>query len=146
MKKKMVLPVSILLSLILLVTACGGVTEVERVEPTARPYTPQTGAESDPEEVVLVGNPVDGFVVFEQYCLVCHLVDADEDIGGPSLLNAGLRMEYDYVKESILYPEEHDAWVERELDAVDVDMPTDFGGLLTPQQLEDLIAYVLSLK
>ena len=73
------------------------------------------------------------------------LARAEREIYGSSLFGAGSRLSYDKVKESIIYPKAHDAYLEAELHAVDVSMPADFGGLLTLQQIEDLITFILSL-
>jgi hypothetical protein len=63
----------------------------------------------------------------------------------PSLFGAGSRLSYDKAKESIVYPKAHNDYLKDELHAVDVDMPADFGGLFTLQQLEDLVTFILSL-
>lgn len=131
---------------LLLITACGSVDTIG-VDPTARPYTPEVfeGGEGD-GSVPLVGNPEAGLVVFQKNCGGCHAIEEGAEIVGPSLFAAGTRLDYDQVKESIIYPEAHNAFLESEHAAVDVDMPTDFAGYLSAQQLEDLIAYVMSLK
>ncbi|WKZ37381.1 MAG: cytochrome c [Anaerolineales bacterium] len=129
----------------LLVTACGS-AEGNVAAPTARPYTPQTVQEGNEASGPIVGQPENGKALFDIHCIACHDIVEDGVAPGPALHLAGTRMEPDYVKESIIYPQAHDAYLEAELSAVDVDMPTDFAGLLTPQQLEDLVAYVLTLK
>jgi hypothetical protein len=62
------------------------------------------------------------------------------------LFEAGTRLDYDYVKESILDPTAHDAYYEDLYTESGTTMPTDFGQLLSERQLEDVIAYVMSLK
>lgn len=140
------LPVLMMIPVILLAAACGPAAMPAAAEPTARPYTPVVVEEAAGEPAPLVGVVEDGLIAFQTNCSSCHAIEEGVVIEGPSLFAAGSRLEYDYIKESILYPEAHDAFVEAQLAAVDVDMPTDFAGLLTPQQLEDLIAYVQSLK
>ncbi len=145
--EKIKLPTVILiLTLLFMVAACGSAAS-GNVQPTARPYTPEAvqgagnGGSSD-----LVGNPEDGLVVFEQYCSECHDVREGVNIEGPSLFEAGTRYDYAYVKESILYPTAHLAFIEGEFEVDDSSMPVDFQEWMSSQQLEDVIAYVLSLK
>jgi len=129
----------------LLFTACGS-AEGNAAAPTARPYTPQDFQGDNDASEALVGQPENGKVLFDTHCIGCHDTAEDGVAPGPSLYLAGTRLEYDYVKESIITPQAHDAYLETELSVVDVDMPSDFAGLLTPQQLEDLVAYILSIK
>ena len=142
---KIKLPTAFLiLTLVFVVAACGSATS-GNVQPTARPYTPE--AVDNPEAAALVeGNAQDGEAVFAQYCSGCHSIQEGEDIEGPSLYQAGDRMDYDYVKESVLYPEAHLAFVEGRFEVDDTTMPVDFQEWMSEQQLEDVIAYVLSLK
>jgi cytochrome c2 len=144
MKNMKYLAISLIISLFL-VAACSSASS-SAAEPTARPYTPDpslaTGGEAEP----VVGNPEDGVVVFEQYCSECHDIAEGQNIEGPSLFEAGTRLDYEYVKESILYPTEHLAFVEGEFEVDDTTMPTDFQEWMSAQQLEDVIAYVMSLE
>jgi mono/diheme cytochrome c family protein len=133
-------------TIIFLAAACGPAPSAN-VEPTARPYTPesvQEGAGGASSE--LVGNPEDGKVVFEQYCSECHDIQEGVNIEGPSLFEAGTRYDYNYVKESVLFPTAHLAFIEGEFEVDDSSMPVDFQEWMSAQQLEDVIAYVLSLK
>lgn len=143
MEKMKRLSVFLIMPLLFFVAACGSTSA--NVEPTARPYTPdpvQGGGGSG----AIVGQPEDGLVVFEQYCSECHDIAEGENIEGPSLFEAGTRLDYDYVKESILYPTEHLAHIEGEFEVDDSSMPTDFQEWMSAQQLEDVIAYVMSLE
>jgi mono/diheme cytochrome c family protein len=72
-------------------------------------------------------------VVFEQYCSGCHKTAEGQNLEGPSLFDAGSRFDYDYVKESILYPTEHLAYVEGEFEVDDTTMPTDFQEWMSTQ-------------
>ena len=144
MEKMKKLSVILIVSLVFFVTACGSAGT--SAEPTARPYTPDpslgTGSEAEP----VAGNAENGMVVFEQYCSECHDIAEGQNIEGPSLFEAGIRLDYDYVKESILYPTEHLAYVEGKFEVDDTTMPTDFQEWMSAQQLEDVIAYVMSLE
>ena len=145
MEKMKNLSVVLIVSLVFLVTACGSANG-EPAAPTARPYTPDASLASGGEAESAVGNPEDGLVVFEQYCSECHDIAEGQNIEGPSLFAAGTRLDYDYVKESILYPAEHLAYVEGKFEVDDTTMPTDFQEWMSTQQMEDVIAYVLSLE
>jgi hypothetical protein len=67
-------------------------------------------------------------------------------IEGPSLAGAGERLKYEYVKESILFPTDHIVHVEGMVESGETTMPVDFQEYLTVQELEDVIAFVLSLN
>lgn len=144
MKKIAPATVFLIISFVIVLTACGPAAG-SNVEPTARPYTPedvQAGGGSGPIE----GNAEDGVVVFEQYCSECHDIKEGVNIEGPSLFEAGTRYDYDYVKESVLYPTAHLAYIEGQFEVDDSSMPADFQEWMSTQQLEDVVAYVLSLK
>jgi hypothetical protein len=145
MEKMKKLSVFLIISLVFLMTACGSASGAS-AEPTARPYTPDPNLASGGEAEPIVGNPDDGVVVFEQYCSECHDISEGQNIEGPSLFEAGTRLDYDYVKESILYPTEHLAYIEGEFEVDDTSMPIDFQEWMSAQQLEDVIVYVLSLE
>lgn len=92
-----------------------------------------------------------GRAVFAQLsCAACHTVEGvTAGVGGPALdgvasraaaMGAGLSAE-EYIRQSILDPS---AFVVEGF--VDGLMPATFGESLTPEQLEDLIAFLLSLE
>ena len=143
MKKMIKAAVFLIIPLIFVVAACG--TTSGGAEPTARPYTPEE-VDSDGESGSVVGVAADGKAVYDEYCSECHDLVESVNIEGPSLFAAGTRLDYDYVKESILYPTEHLAYIEGEFEVDDTSMPTDFQEWMTTQQLEDVIAFVLSIE
>ena len=144
MKKNKQLAVFLIVSLLFLVTACG--SSAGNVEPTARPYTSSASQAGTSDTTMVTGKAEDGKIVFEQYCSECHDLSEGENIEGPSLFTAGARLDYAYVKESILYPTAHLAHIDGEFEVDDSSMPTDFQEWMSAQQLEDVITYVLSLK
>lgn len=135
----------ILLMLALLAVACGGGngdedTEEQKDEPVA-------GA---------AGDAAAGEALFKQAtigsqagCATCHSLEPDRVLVGPSMAGVGARAgtrvsgqsSEDYLRESIVQP-----------DAYTVDgfaaglMPAAIAGELSDQQLNDLVAYLLTLK
>jgi len=142
MKHMKQLSVFLIISLLFLVTACGSASS-DAAEPTALPTDPSlaSGGASEP-----TGNPENGLVLFKQYCSECHDIAEGQNIEGPSLFEAGTRLDYNNVKESILYPYEHLAYIQGEYEIEESTMPAGFRDLLSTQEIEDLIAYVLSLE
>ncbi|MEW6717349.1 MAG: cytochrome c [Chloroflexota bacterium] len=134
---------ALLLIAFFLLSACGG-------EPTAAPYTPAAPPPTIAPKptVVIPGDAVAGKVVYDRECIQCHSPDSQVQIVGPSLYQAGLRFTLEYVKESIVHPDkpkEYESEAERPpLNAPK--MPVDVIDKLTEKELEDVIAYVLSLK
>lgn len=122
MKNLKQLSIPLIISLLFLVTACGSAS------------------------TELSGDPELGLVVFQQYCSECHDIAEGQVIEGPPLFEAGTRLDYDYVKESILYPTEHIAYYEGLYNEDGTNMPTDFKNLLSDRQLDNVIAYLMSLK
>lgn len=131
----------VILALIVLASlaACGG---------EAAP----SGGESEPAG----GNVGAGEAVFVQSaigglpgCMTCHSLEADVILVGPSLANigaeagsmvSGLSAE-EYLRQSIIEPNAY--LVEGFGEGL---MPAGYGDALTSQQLDDLVAYLLSLK
>lgn len=87
--------------------------------------------------------------MFKSYCSACHSTNVDEVVVGPSLAGIAARAEErmpgknarEYIKLSILEPGAYT--VEGFPEAV---MPADLGEQITPEELEALIAYLLTLK
>ncbi|MFK7912079.1 MAG: DUF6797 domain-containing protein [Akkermansiaceae bacterium] len=85
------------------------------------------------------GNITKGKAVFKTYaCNGCHSL-ADEKLTGPPLLGLSTRLSPVQIRESILQPAKVIA------KGYPAAMPS-FDGVMTPQQLEDLLAYLATLK
>lgn len=129
-------------------------TEVPTEAPTAVPAT------ATPEPIVVqsapAGDPAKGKVHFEQMrpevnfaCVTCHYVDKEDQLIGPGLLNVGTRAEtrvegqsaYDYLHASIVDPS---AYVVKNFP--DKLMPQTYKDLWTEEEINDIIAYLLTLK
>lgn len=125
-------------------------TPVPTEPPTATPVLPT--AES---AVVIVGNPENGKILFETFyaevsfaCATCHRVDSEERLIGPGLLNVANRVEgygtgetpAEYVHHSIIAPND---FVVPDYPAAL--MPQTYAELFTEDEINDLVAYVLSL-
>jgi len=85
-------------------------------------------------------DPVAGEALFKLECANCHSVQAGADLAGPSLAGIGAKNEQS-LREDIVNPNaEVTAGFDKGI------MPDSFGKQLTPQQINDLIAYLLTLK
>lgn len=140
-------------------------TEVPTEVPTDVPTEPPTLAptvEAAGDDVEITGNAENGQVVFTTQhttasgvwsCAQCHSVSADEArIIGPGLWNIKLHAEtrvegqsaYDYIHESIVNP---NAFIAPGDPAYPANlMPQNWGEVLTPEELDDLIAYLYTLN
>jgi mono/diheme cytochrome c family protein len=138
------LPIILLLFILgLMISGCNS-------EPTAAPYTPKalppTLAPTATE--VIPGDPVAGKAVFDRECADCHSTDTQVTIEGPTLYQAGNRLTQEYVRESIVDPNKPVEY-ESEADRPPLNAPTmpeDIADHLTASELENVIAYVMSLK
>lgn len=138
------LPIILLLFILgLMISGCNS-------EPTAAPYTPKalppTLAPTATE--VIPGDPVAGKAVFDSECADCHSADTQVTIEGPTLYQAGNRFTQEYVRESIVDPSKPQEY-ESEAEKPPINAPTmpeDIADNLTPSELENVIAYVMSLK
>ncbi len=82
-------------------------------------------------------------------CSTCHLVDSEAQLIGPGLLNVSVRAETrvpgqtadEYLHNSILHPS--DFVVENYPDML---MPQVYGTVFTEDEINDLIAYLYTLK
>lgn len=120
-----------LLVMVMVLTACGD--KDEKQDPTLDPDSP-------------AGR---GAAIFRANCATCHDVKGDRIIIGPNLKDVATRAETriaglaaeDYLHESIVYPNEYI------VEGFTADaMPQNFGRDLTSAQINDLIAYLLTLK
>lgn len=128
-------------------------------EATAAPDAPaEATAEAAAQPVALTvdGDPVAGQQLFNTLiaetgfsCVACHNVASEDRLVGPGLLNvaarAATRVEgmdaITYLRHSIIYPNEY--VVESYPENL---MPQVYGNLFTEQQVNDLIAYLLTLQ
>ena len=125
MKKRLSLLFVFVVALSVVLTACGG-----------------GGGESGGDDAAAAGEKLFNQTVIgaQAGCATCHSLDAGVVIVGPSLDGIGNRGE-DYLKESILDP-----------DAQLVDgfpagtMPQVWGDELTSEQIDQLVAFMLTLK
>ncbi|NNC92058.1 MAG: c-type cytochrome [Acidimicrobiia bacterium] len=125
----------LLVLLAVVVAACGGGTESGN---------PSTGSSRSGEEIfserILGPNPG---------CITCHSMDPETTLVGPSIAGiatrAGSRVAgvsaADYLRQSILDPS---AFVVEGFD--DGKMPSDLGEVLTPDEVEAVIEYLLTLR
>ena len=74
-------------------------------------------------------------------CSTCHSRTEGEEIVGPSLAGIGSRADSEYIKESILEPDAEIAEGYNE-----GTMPDVWDDELTQQQIDQLVAYLLTLK
>jgi len=101
------------------------------------------------ESIEINGDPVAGQFVFQQAgCVECHNPNSEERLVGPGLANirdrARTRVEgmsaVDYIRQSILDPQ---AFVVEDYPPL---MPATYSQLLNAQQVNDLIAYLITLE
>jgi cytochrome c2 len=120
--------------------------------PTATPLPP---TEAPAAAVSTAGDPVKGKVLFETLrsevnfaCVTCHYVDREDQLIGPGLLGISQRTTTrvpdqtpeEYIHNSIIHPNEY--VVEGYPAGL---MPQIYGEIWTEQELNDIIAYLLSL-
>ena len=114
----------------LFLTACGGEAETAPPTPTL-------------ESMAAAGQ-----TIFRRDCSACHALEPDTIIVGPSLAGiadrAATRIDgqdsTDYLLNSVLAPSDF------VVDGFDDAMPNTFGKSLTGEELDSLIAYLLTLK
>lgn len=158
----------VLIALFLLLTACGTVATPSRpvaVAVTALPITAATATSqpttinsdtaSTTDNAPLPGDPMAGDKLFHTVqpitgmaCSTCHNTDSDRRLVGPGLLDIGARAASrvegvnatEYIHTSIVNPSAH--VVEGYQDI----MPKNWGKAFTEDQLNDLLAYLLTLE
>lgn len=160
----------VLIAVFVLLTACGtaamparsvavAVTALPITEatPTATslPAEPTASSVSDTADTSLPGDPAEGDKLFHTVqpaagmaCSTCHNTDTEKRLIGPGLLNIGTRAAsrvegmsaIDYIHTSIVKPS---AYV---VDGYPDIMPKNWGKVFTEDQLNDLMAYLLTLR
>jgi mono/diheme cytochrome c family protein len=132
-------------------------------EPTlmATPLPPTAATASIPTQAPVVqnafaGDPANGQVLFNTFqpaasfaCATCHYVDREDQLIGPGLLNVSRRAEsrvpgmsvYDYLHTSIVNP---GAFVVPNFP--DGLMPRNWAEIYSEQEINDLIAYLMTLQ
>ena len=114
-------------------SACGGETAAN---PTREP------ASLGPADLG-PGDPEAGLLAFNDHCFECHATQDGVAIAGPSLFSAGDKFSYAYVRESILDPHAIVVYVNNP-QFVEIEMPKEIAAALSENELEDIIAYLLS--
>ncbi len=147
--RKLILLISLLLFGLVL-SACGGGEKKEEAAPAEAPAAQEEAASA------MVGDPEKGKELFNQStlngapgCVTCHSLDPDVTIVGPSLAGVATRAAErvpgksaeEYLRESILDPNAY--VVEGFPEGV---MPQNFGDVLSEEEINDLVAFLLTLK
>ena len=132
-------------------------TATPTIEPPTATIMPPTAT---PDYITLpsgeVGFPAEGATIFTTMysqvnfaCATCHYPNQEAQLIGPGLLNISLRAESrvagqtaeEYIRNSILHPGAY--VVESFPDGL---MPQVYGDFLTPEEINDLIAYLFTLR
>lgn len=146
----------------LLAGACGTVVHSSPADSSAghiagTPADAPTAVVETPTEEPAppAGDPAEGDALFHTFqpvagiaCSTCHRVDSDDRLVGPGLLHVGERAASriagesaaDYIRQSILTP---NAYV---VEGYSDLMPKNFRQAFTDEQIDDLVAYLLSLS
>ena len=158
----------VLIALFLLLTACGTVATpsqpvalavtalpVTAATPTSQPTAVTADVVSNTDDAPLPGDPAAGDKLFHTVqpitgmaCSTCHNTDTDKRLVGPGLLDiakrAATRVEgvgaTEYIHTSIVNPS---AYVVEGYQDI---MPKNWGKAFTDDQLNDLMAYLLTLQ
>ncbi len=124
--------------------------------PTDEPTATNVPATATQATVAISGDPAKGKEHFEQMrsevnfaCATCHHVDTEAQLIGPGLLNVSVRAEtrvagesaFEYIHKSIVDPSAY--VVEGFPDGL---MPKTYKDLWTEQEIDDMIAYLFTLK
>lgn len=150
--------ITVFLVVMLVVAGCGR-RNIDAPTPTSAVFQPtptqflSAADAAAAEEAALAAN---GEVVFNHFyeqvgfaCETCHFVDQETRKIGPGLLNIGVRSEtrvegqspQEYIRNSILHP--NDYVVEEYPENL---MPQTYADLLTPEELDSLVAYLMTLE
>lgn len=146
MKPQTIIALSVLILAMLACASSGGDGPRESSDPAGAPGADDPLPQGDPAqgELLFTGAADEKF-----QCSVCHSLQPDQRLVGPSLAGIGTtavtRVDgysaEDYLRESILQP---DAYIVEGFQPGI--MPEELGARMTGQQLADLIAYLMTLK
>lgn len=131
-------------------------TEAPTEAPTDTPVPTEAPTEDESASSnEVTGDPAAGQVLFETFmaqanfaCNTCHLVDSEAQLIGPGLQNVSVRGEtrvaglsaVEYIRQSIMEPSAY--VVEGYPDML---MPQVYASIFTDAQIDDLVAYLMSL-
>jgi mono/diheme cytochrome c family protein len=111
------------------------------------------GVTGDPAKgKVLYNTAMLGTTTKQQGCSICHSIVAGQTGSGPSLAGFGTEAEKEWKEHGRSSAQDFVKWQITDPDTeiatgfVAGVMPKDYGTVLTPTELDDLSAYVLSLK
>ncbi len=130
------------------------------IPPTATPIPPTTDQSvtvemETPAQAALSGDPQNGQLLFNELqpqagfaCATCHRIDSEERLIGPGLLNVSEHVTHrpagqdaeTYIRTSIMDP---GAFVVETFP--DMLMPRIYSQIFTEQEINDLVAYLLTL-
>lgn len=148
----------VLFVLVLTVAGCGR-RNIDAPTPTSAVFQPTPTeflSAADAQAAAEAELAENGRTVFTHFyeqvgfaCETCHLVDQETRLIGPGLLNIGERAETrvegqtaeEYIRNSIIHP--NDYIVEEYPENL---MPQTYADLLTPEELDALVAYLMSLQ
>jgi cytochrome c2 len=138
-------------------TAPTATPTTEAATVTTAPTEPPTEAPTEVvEETTISGDAANGETLFHEFqaqvsfaCATCHNVASEDRLIGPGLLNISTHAEtrvegesaYEYLHQSIVEPS---AYVVP--DYPDGLMPQIYGEIFTEEQIQDIIAYLYTLK
>ena len=101
---------------------------------------------ASPADTVAAGDPAAGKTLFDTHliaaCIRCHQVGGQGGIVGPALDGIASRKDRDYIYKSLVDPGPELA----ESFKAEVSPMPPMGVLLKPQELEDVMAYLMTLK
>ncbi len=102
----------------------------------------------DPADENLTPREKEGKYLFAQHCTACHSTQPNTVVSGPSLAGLATRAEtrvtglpaYEYIQQSIERPS---AYI---VDGFSDLMPSSLSQILTPEEIQQLVAYLLTIK
>lgn len=138
--------------------AATSTAQAQREAEAATQAAAQTAEPAAPDQAAAVGDPEQGRILFNELkpeagfaCATCHRVDSEERLIGPGLLgvaawaaaNISDQTPESYLHQSIVDPNTY--IVEGNPPYPQSLMPQIYAELFTPEQINDLVAYLLTL-